>query len=224
MRTGLILLSLFAAMTLQISAEEAVAPKTEDQKMLYTVGVWLGQQAAPLNIGTAEFKYVQAGLNDFVQKKKLVISPDVYGPKLNDFAHSRMQARADVEKKKAKGFLDQAAKEKGAVKTASGLIYFKEKPGAGASPKTTDKVRVHYEGKLTDGTVFDSSIARGSPVDFPLNQVIPCWTEGVQKMKVGGKAKLVCPSEIAYGDTGKPPVIPGGATLVFQVDLLDILK
>jgi FKBP-type peptidyl-prolyl cis-trans isomerase FkpA len=83
-------------------------------------------------------------------------------------------------------------------------------------------VRVHYEGALTDGTVFDSSMKRGQPIEFPLKGVIPCWTEGVQRMKVGERAKLVCPSEIAYGDQGRPPAIPGGATLVFEVELLGI--
>ena len=96
--------------------------------------------------------------------------------------------------------------------------------GKGASPSATDTVKVHYRGTLTDGKEFDSSIARGEPVEFKLNEVIPCWTEGVQTMKVGEKAQLVCPSDIAYRDQGRPPVIPGGATLVFEVELLGIKK
>jgi FKBP-type peptidyl-prolyl cis-trans isomerase FkpA len=122
----------------------------------------------------------------------------------------------------AQTYLDKAAKEPGAVRTASGLIYTELKPGAGASPKATDTVTVHYRGTLVDGTEFDSSYARNEPTQFPLNQVIPCWREGVQKMKVGGKSRLVCPSSIAYGDGGSPPVIPGGATLIFEVELLGI--
>ena len=90
--------------------------------------------------------------------------------------------------------------------------------------KATDKVKVHYHGTLIDGTVFDSSVERKQPIDFALNGVIPCWTEGVQMMKVGGKARLVCPSEIAYGDNGAPPKIKPGATLVFDVELLEIVK
>ncbi len=121
-------------------------------------------------------------------------------------------------------FLEKAAAEKGAVKTASGMVYSEIKPGTGEPPKATDKVKVHYKGMLTDGTVFDSSIERGQPATFPLNGVIKCWTEGVGMMKVGGKAKLVCPSDIAYGDQGRPPKIKPGATLVFEVELLEIVK
>jgi FKBP-type peptidyl-prolyl cis-trans isomerase FkpA len=122
----------------------------------------------------------------------------------------------------AKPYLEKAAKEKNAQKTNSGLIYQQIKAGTGAQPKASDIVKVHYTGTLIDGKEFDSSVKRGQPAEFPLGQVIPCWTEGVGKMKVGGKAKLVCPSDIAYGDQGRPPIIPGGATLVFEVELLDV--
>ena len=121
-----------------------------------------------------------------------------------------------------KAFLDKAAAEKGAKRTASGLVYRELRPGTGATPTATDVVKVNYRGTLTDGKEFDSSYKRNSPASFPLNRVIPCWTEGVAMMKVGGKAQLVCPSSIAYGDRGSPPVIPGGATLVFEVELLGI--
>ena len=129
-----------------------------------------------------------------------------------------------AEKKKVDAYLEAAEKEPGAVKTASGLIFRTLKPGDGPSPKASDRVKVHYEGSFIDGTVFDSSIQRGAPVDFPLTAVIKCWTEGVQKMKVGEKARLVCPPGIAYGDRGRPPKVPPGATLVFDVELLEILK
>jgi FKBP-type peptidyl-prolyl cis-trans isomerase FkpA len=122
----------------------------------------------------------------------------------------------------AASYLDKAAAEPGATRTASGLVYREMKAGTGASPKATDMVKVHYRGTLIDGTEFDSSYKRNEPATFPLNQVIPCWTEGVQRMKVGGKSQLVCPSSIAYGDRGSPPVIPGGATLIFEVELLGI--
>jgi FKBP-type peptidyl-prolyl cis-trans isomerase FkpA len=119
-------------------------------------------------------------------------------------------------------YLEKAAAEPGATKTSSGLVYRELKPGTGASPKVSDIVKVNYRGTLVDGTEFDSSYKRNEPATFPLGQVIPCWTEGVQKMKVGGKSQLVCPSSIAYGERGSPPVIPGGATLIFEVELLGI--
>ena len=115
-----------------------------------------------------------------------------------------------------------AAKEAGAVVTASGLVYRSLKDGNGASPKASDKVKVHYRGTFPDGKEFDSSYKRGEPIEFALNGVIPCWTEGVQRMKVGGKAKLTCPSAIAYGERGAGGVIPPNATLLFEVELLAI--
>jgi FKBP-type peptidyl-prolyl cis-trans isomerase FkpA len=121
-----------------------------------------------------------------------------------------------------KAALDKAAAEPGAVKTPSGLVYRELTPGTGQSPTAADTVTVNYRGTLTDGTEFDSSYKRNQPAQFPLNRVIPCWTEGVQKMKVGGKSKLVCPANLAYGEQGSPPTIPGGATLVFEVELLGI--
>ena len=117
--------------------------------------------------------------------------------------------------------LAAAAKEPGAVVTASGLVFKSIKDGTGESPKATDKVKVNYRGSLVDGTKFDASADHGGAISFPLNRVIPCWTEGMQKLKVGGKAKLTCPSAIAYGPNGMGP-IPGGATLVFEVELLAV--
>lgn len=111
------------------------------------------------------------------------------------------------------------------VTTSSGLVYESLKDGSGASPKATDRVKVHYRGTLTDGKEFDSSYKRGEPAEFPLNRVIPCWTEGVQKMKPGGKAKLTCPAAIAYGERGAGGgLIPPGATLNFEVELLEVLR
>lgn len=118
----------------------------------------------------------------------------------------------------------QAAKEPGAVVTKSGLVYRALKEGSGASPSASDAVRVHYKGTFPDGRVFDSSYQRGQPAEFPLNRVIPCWTEGVQRMKAGGKAKLTCPPSIAYGERGAGGVIPPNATLTFEIELLDVMR
>jgi FKBP-type peptidyl-prolyl cis-trans isomerase FkpA len=122
----------------------------------------------------------------------------------------------------SKAALDKAAAEPGAVRTESGLVYRELTTGTGESPKPTDTVTVHYRGMLVNGTEFDSSYKRNEPAGFLLNRVIPCWTEGLQKMKVGGKSRLVCPASLAYGDRGAPPSIPGGATLIFEVELLGI--
>ncbi|WP_428423122.1 FKBP-type peptidyl-prolyl cis-trans isomerase [Methylibium sp.] len=125
------------------------------------------------------------------------------------------QAQPDV--------LANAAKEPGAVVTPSGLVYQSLKDGSGGSPRPSDVVKVHYSGKLTDGREFDSSYKRGQPIEFPLNRVIPCWTEGVQRMKVGGRAKLTCPPDIAYGPSGAGGgLIPPNATLVFEIELLGL--
>lgn len=118
--------------------------------------------------------------------------------------------------------LAASAREAGAVVTKSGLVYRSLKEGAGSSPAATDKVRVHYKGTFPDGKEFDSSYKRNEPTEFPLNRVIACWTEGVQLMKVGGKAKMTCPAAIAYGERGAGGVIPPNATLVFEVELLAI--
>ena len=127
-------------------------------------------------------------------------------------------------KKKGVEFLEGAAKQSGAKKTNSGIVIRTITPGNGPSPGPMDIVKVHYEGKLPDGTVFDSSIKRGEPAEFPLNQVVPCWTEALQQMKKGEKAQVVCPSQLAYGDRGSPPAVPPGATLSFEVELLDFHK
>jgi len=118
--------------------------------------------------------------------------------------------------------IDKAAKEKGAVKTASGMVYQAIREGKGQSPVASSTVEVNYRGTLTNGKEFDSSYKRNQSISFPLSGVIPCWTEGVQKMKVGGKAKLVCPPELAYGSHGAGSAVPPNATLIFEVELLNI--
>ena len=200
----------------------AVQPETEDQKTLYALGVDLAKKLSVFNLSADEYDFVKQGMTDAAAGKKLAAEPEAYTQNINQLYQTRMQVAAQKQKELAKPYLENAAKEKDAQKTASGLIYQQIKAGTGAQPKASDIVKVHYTGTLIDGKEFDSSVKRGEPAEFPLGQVIPCWTEGVAKMKVGGKAKLVCPSDIAYGDQGRPPIIPGGATLVFEVELLDV--
>jgi len=197
-------------------------PKTEEQKTLYALGLWIAGKVQAFNLKPDELGYVMQGLRDGVSStKKPLVEMNTYGPKLNELAQARAKGKAEEEKKGGATFLETAAKEAGAEKTPSGLVYKSIKEGTGESPKATDKVKVHYHGTLRDGKVFDSSVERKQPASFPLNGVVPCWTEGVQKMKVGGKAKLTCPAELAYGDQGRPG-IPPGAVLTFEVELLEI--
>jgi FKBP-type peptidyl-prolyl cis-trans isomerase FkpA len=197
-------------------------PKTEEQKAFYAIGVQLNKQLSVFNMSPEELKYVQQGMSDASAGKKLAIDPNTSMKKIGELANARMAKAAEKQKALAKPFLEKAAAEKGAQKTASGLIYTEIKVGTGAQPKAMDIVKIHFAGTFADGKEFDSTIKRGQPIEIPLNRIFPCFTEGIGMMKVGGKAKLVCPSDLAYGDAGRPPIIPGGATLVFEVELLDV--
>jgi FKBP-type peptidyl-prolyl cis-trans isomerase FkpA len=206
------------------SPSPSAAALTEDEKTIYALGAMIGQRfAGPMKLSEKELEILQRGVKATARGGQPEFPVGDYAPKFDALAKSRAAAGAADTKVQATAFRDAAAAEAGAVKLASGLVYKTLVPGTGKSPKPTDVVRVHYHGTLPDGKVFDSSVQRGQPAEFPLNQVIPCWTEGVQRMKQGEKAKLVCPSEIAYGDGGTPDgSIPPGATLVFEVELLGI--
>jgi FKBP-type peptidyl-prolyl cis-trans isomerase FkpA len=202
----------------------SAAALTEDEKTIYALGAMMGQRfAGPMRLSDKELDILVRGVKATARGGKPDFPIEGYPAKFDQLARSRAAVGAADTKAQMQGFRDAAAAEVGAVKLASGLVYRTLNPGKGASPKATDVVRVHYHGTLPDGKVFDSSVQRGQPAEFPLSQVIPCWTEGVQRMKVGEKAKLVCPSEIAYGDSGTPDgTIPPGATLVFEVELLEV--
>jgi FKBP-type peptidyl-prolyl cis-trans isomerase FkpA len=206
----------------------ATAPKpaapapltTDDQKTVYALGLMMGQSLAMFNLSPAEMELVKRALTDSANGKP-ALELSEWGPKIQPLATTRAAAVAVKEKASSAAYLAKAATEPGAFKAESGMIYRELKPGTGASPKATDTVKVHYRGTLVNGTEFDSSYKRNEPAQFPLNGVIKCWTEGVQRMKVGGKSVLVCPSDLAYGDQGRPS-IPGGATLIFEIELLEI--
>ncbi len=223
MRSALVL-SMVSVLAL-VSAASGQDLKTDEQKTLYALGVVISQNLAPFSLTATDLDAVKTGLTDGVLKKEPKVDMPTYGPKIQELQNARLAVAAGPEKKAGKTFLDKAAAEKGATRTASGLIITTLKPGTGASPKVTDKVKVHYHGTLIDGTVFDSSVERKEPITLGLvGGIIKCWSEGVPLMKVGGKSRLVCPSDIAYGNQGRPPRIKPGATLVFEVELLEIVK
>jgi len=205
-----------------VTAPQAIAPLTDEQKTLYALGASVGKQLEVLSLSAGEYEFVKRGMFDAATGQKLVVEPEAFAQQINQLAQTRIQAAVQKQKDLSKPYLEKAAAEPGAKKTASGLIYQEIKAGTGASPKAEDTVKVHYVGTLVSGKEFDSSIKRGQPAEFPLGQVIPCWTEGVALMKTGGKAKLICPSDLAYGDRGIAPVIPGGAALTFEVELLEV--
>lgn len=197
---------------------------TEEHKTLYALGLALARNTQVFNLTADDAQYVVKGFDDAVSGAKPQVELQTYGPKIQQLAQSRMKARSAAEKEKGKQTLDAAAAEPGAEKLPSGVVIKVLTPGTGATPTATDTVKVNYEGKLADGKVFDSSYKRNAPATFRLNQVVPCWTQALQKMKVGEKAQITCPSDVAYGDMGKPPEIPGGATLIFTVELLDVTQ
>ena len=205
-------------------AETAGATMTEEEKTVYALGYMMyARSVAPFDLTASELAILQRAFADAAAGKPAQLKTEEYEPKIRALAQARAASHAEAEKVKGKAYVEEAAKKPGAVKTESGMVYQETTAGTGASPTKADKVKVHYRGTLLDGTEFDSSIKRGQPIEFSLGQVVACWGEGLQKMKVGGKAKLVCPSELAYGDRGRPG-IPPGATLLFDVELIDIVK
>ena len=209
-------LAIFCLLTPSLTVAE-VSPKTEDQKTLYMLGQAVGRTLSDFSLTPNELTMVEQGMRDQVLGKPLKASGSDDLQRVTDMRNKRL---AVINTK----FLSDQANAEGAEVQDSGIIITELVAGTGESPSPEQEVKVHYHGTLTDGTVFDSSVDRGEPTTFPLNRVIPCWTEAVGKMKVGGKARIVCPPELAYGDRGAPPRIPGGAPLVFEVELIEIVQ
>lgn len=198
--------------------------KTEEQKTLYVIGLEVARSLAPFNLTLQELEFVKQGLTDAVSGKQPEVNAAAYNAKVQELVKARRKALGEKQAAVNKEFLAKAAAVKGAEKAESGLIYLPLKKGDGPSPTATSLVKVNYRGTLPDGREFDSSFKRGKPLDVRMDGVIRCWTEGLQKMKVGGKAKLFCPPNIAYGDAGAGDMILPGATLVFEVELLEVMK
>lgn len=191
---------------------------------LHALGVLLSGQLDSFQLSESEFKAVLSGFADGYHHPAAMKDARVYVPQLKALEQTRAEAAAQREERAGQRYLNRVASLPGARKTPSGLVYQSIAGGSGPSPKLGDQVRVQYTGKLTDGTVFDASAQHGDggPATLTLGRVIPCWDEGLQLMKVGGKARLVCPASLAYGSRGAGGVIKPGAVLDFDVQLLGI--
>jgi FKBP-type peptidyl-prolyl cis-trans isomerase FkpA len=203
----------------------AAKPGTSDaeqDKALYALGVLLSRNLETFQLSEAEFNHVKAGIVDGFHKKPEAASADTLLPQIQALQRTRVAALSQHQKDLGQAYLDKAASAPGATKTASGLLYIAVSPGNGATPTRTDRVKVNYEGRLIDGTVFDSSAQHGQAATLQVGSIIPCWTEALQLMKVGGKSHIICPATLAYGDRGAPPKIMPGATLEFDIELVSI--
>jgi len=198
--------------------------KSEDDKTFYAMGFMLGGNLQRLSLTDAEIAALYKGISMAAKNEKSEVDMAKYQNRIQEVFKSRMDKVSQKEKDSGKNYLEKFVGQEGATKTASGLAYKVIKEGTGATPSAEDVVEVHYHGTLLDGTVFDSSVERGKTISFPLNRVIKGWTEGLQTMKEGGKSKFVIPADLAYGEAGAPPKIPGGATLVFEVELFKVTK
>ena len=205
----------------QAPAAAGGVPQTDDEKTLYAVGLVLSRSLREFDMSPSELEVVRRALADAYVGKP-AIDLEEWGPRIQALADARGERVVTREKQAGVAYLTKAAAAANATTTASGIVYVETQAGTGATPAATDRVKVNYRGTLINGTEFDSSYARNEPAEFPLSDVIRCWTEGLQRMKVGGKARLVCPSDLAYGDRAND-VIPGGSVLVFDIELLDVL-
>jgi FKBP-type peptidyl-prolyl cis-trans isomerase FkpA len=196
---------------------------TGDQETLYAVGLVMARQLAVFSLSPEEFDIVKQGLQDGMTGKTPLEKSEAFSSKIKELAQLRRDAHGKKAAQGTKELLDKALKEKGAVQTASGLIYIPRVEGKGANPAVTDKVTLHYRGTLVDGQEFDNTKWRGQPTTLTLASGIKCWTEGIPMMKAGGKARLICPSNLAFGKSGTG-LIPAEATVIYDVELIEAVK
>ena len=192
-------------------------------KISYALGLGIGQQIKSMNIENFSIEDFAKSISDVMEDKETAFTSREAQVMLQEFFQKKQKEEAEKFIAEGKAYLDENAKKEGVTVTKSGLQYEVLQEGTGKSPKATDTVRCHYEGRLLDGTVFDSSYKRGEPADFGLNQVIPGWTEGVQLMKEGAKYRFYIPYLLGYGENGAGSSIPPYSTLIFDVELIKVL-
>jgi FKBP-type peptidyl-prolyl cis-trans isomerase len=230
---------LLAGITMAADAPAAAAPKSaapasaakpdtaatpaDNDQTLYALGVLLSRNLDGFTLSEAEFAHVSKGFADGYHHKPTAATAEASLPQIQALQRSRALALAAHEKELGQAYLDKAASAPLAVRTTDGLVYIPVAPGSGPTPIHSDRVKVNYEGRLIDGTVFDSSAMHGGqPATLSVGSIIPCWTEALQLMKVGGKSRIICPAALAYGDRGAPPKIKPGSTLEFDIELISI--
>lgn len=193
-------------------------------KLSYACGLAMGKQLQAMGVKEVKAEDFKEGVKVAFDGGKQEISLEEAQKLINDYLQDLQKKAEAMAREEGERFLKENGAKEGVKTTASGLQYVVEKEGEGAQPGAEDEVTVHYTGKLLDGTVFDSSVNRGEPATFPLNRVIPGWTEGVQLMKEGAKYTFFIPSDLAYGPNGVPNVIPPHSTLIFEVELIKVNK
>lgn len=204
--------------------ESSASLPNAEARTLYTLGQLISRTLDKFTLTNEDLEWVKAGLEDGVMRREPKVDLAAEADGLHKMQEARRVASVDRERAAGAAFIAAMAEAPGSTRHPSGLILQPLLAGAGERPDPNDHVRVHYEGRLIDGTVFESSRARGAPATLPVRGVIPCWSEALQSMRVGDRSRVVCPAELAYGDRGAPPVIKPGATLVFDIELLDVVR
>ena len=225
MKKVLVLAALLIPFAVFAQEQDAVKAAQERANTVYAIGYMMGDMVRNQLIitGDSEMKAIAQGVQDSLTHKKSQVDLETYKSLVIKRYESDSKTISEKRMREQAVFLDTALKEKNAVKLEQGIIFQPITKGKGARPKATDTVRVNYKGTLIDGRVFDSSYTRGEPLEFSLTQVISCWTIGLQQMGIGDKAKLTCPAETAYGNR-KMGIIDSNSVLVFEVELLDIVR
>ncbi len=218
---GLCAISMLCLVGIATAADAEL--QTDEEKVFYYLGTALSVNLAPLNPTDEEVELIVRGLHDALAGNAIELDAEAFGLKLNEIAQERMAVSSLREEAAGREYLQQMAAEDGAIITDSGIVILELVAGTGASPAPDSTVTAHYHGTLRDGTVFDSSVTRGQPFTSSLDKVIPCWREAIPSMQEGGKSKISCPAELAYGDRGSG-AIPGGAALTFEVELIDVVE